>query len=110
MRRALPYVAGILVYAMAPGAGETVENVLHLLSEGHAAHELADAEHAPRGDEHGCSGTFHLCHCHSSTAFVGDAEAPEVEAAAVDSRVIAWEVDDVRAEGCPYDMFRPPSA
>jgi hypothetical protein len=81
MRRALAYIAGILICAMAPGAGEIVENVVHLLAEGRAAHELADADHAPQGSEHGCSGTFHRCHCHSSTAFVGDAEAPEIEAA-----------------------------
>lgn len=110
MRRALPYVAGILMYAMTLGSGEVVENALHLLSEGHAAHELADAEHAPRGAEHGCSGTFHLCHCHSSTAFVGDAETPEIEAAAEHRRLLSWELDDARAEGCPADMFRPPSA
>ncbi|MGD8317701.1 MAG: hypothetical protein PVH21_18045 [Myxococcales bacterium] len=110
MRRALPYLAGILIYVITPGSSEIVENVLHLLSEGHAAHAVADAEHAPRGAEHGCSGTFHLCHCHSSTAFVGETEAPEIEAAAEHRQLISWEMDDARAEGCPVDMFRPPSA
>ena len=33
----------------------------------HGAHaQDAGADHAPDGDEHGCSGTFHLCSCHHS--------------------------------------------
>ena len=110
MRRALPYIAGVMVYAMAPGTSEIVENVFHLLAEGHAAHELADADHAPQGEEHGCSGTFHMCHCHSSTTFVSGAGAPEVEAAAEHRQRLSWDVDDARAEGCRADMFRPPAA
>lgn len=110
MRRLLPYIAGIMVYAMAPGASEIAENVFHLLAEGHAAHALADADHEPQGEEHGCSGTFHMCHCHSSTAFVSGGEAPEVRAAIELCQRVSRDVDDARAEGCRADMFRPPSA
>lgn len=98
------------MYAMAPGAGEIVENVFHLLAEGHAAHALADAAHEPQGEEHGCSGTFHMCHCHSSTTFVSGAGAPEVEAAAEHRQPVSWDVNDAHPEGCRADMFRPPSA
>lgn len=56
-------VALILVLAMWPAAGETVELVAHVAEHGDLAHG-ADDEHdsMPLGDrEHGCSSTFHLC-------------------------------------------------
>ncbi|MBT8451571.1 MAG: hypothetical protein KJO40_06365 [Deltaproteobacteria bacterium] len=99
-----------MVYAMAPGASEIVENVFHLLAEGHAAHALADADHEPQGEEHGCSGTFHMCHCHSSVTFLTGTAAPEIEAASEHRQNARCDVDDLRAEGCRADMFRPPSA
>jgi hypothetical protein len=56
-----------LVWAMTPGLTEAVENAWHLASSGHTAHAPeAGEDHAPVGDEHGCSGTFHLCSCHHS--------------------------------------------
>ncbi|MBT8464900.1 MAG: hypothetical protein KJO57_09450 [Deltaproteobacteria bacterium] len=99
-----------MVYAMVPGASEIVENVSHLLVEGHAAHELADADHEPQGEEHGCSGTFHMCHCHTSVTFLTGTTAPEVASAPEHRQTVSWDVDDARADGCTADMFRPPSA
>ncbi len=57
-----------LLLALAPGLGEVVENVVHLATQGHLAHaqETGD-QHAERGPEHGCNGTFHLCTCHNSS-------------------------------------------
>lgn len=54
---------------MWPAVGELVEMTVHAVEHGDIAHEEGD-EHdsAPLGeDEHGCSGTFHLCPCHSPT-------------------------------------------
>jgi hypothetical protein len=110
MRRFLPYMSLLMIYFVAPSASEVVENVLHLVAEGHTAHAVADADHAPRGDEHGCSGTFHVCQCHSSVTFLSGTTAPEVEAASEHRQNVYRDVDDARAEGCRADMFRPPAA
>lgn len=99
-----------MIFAMAPGATEVVENVLHLFAEGHAAHALADADHERQGDEHGCSGTFHMCHCHSVVSFLTGASSPEVEAASEHRHDVLCSVDDTRADGCSAEMFRPPAA
>lgn len=64
MRRGLVFV---LLLALAPGLGEVVENVVHLVVHGHLAHAEAQGDHhAERLPEHGCSGTFHLCSCHTA--------------------------------------------
>src|SRR5688572_3511361 len=57
-----------LVLAILPTTGEMLELVVHLARHGDVAHEVGD-DHgsAPMGtDEHGCSGTFHLCPCHTA--------------------------------------------
>lgn len=52
---------------MIPGLAEAGENLWHFARAGHLAHaQDAGEDHAPEGDEHGCSGTFHLCSCHNS--------------------------------------------
>ncbi|HMB52662.1 MAG TPA: hypothetical protein VKU40_05060 [Thermoanaerobaculia bacterium] len=57
----------LLVTALVPGLVEVAENAWHQATEGHTAH-AADrgGDHAPEGDEHGCSGTVHVCSCHHS--------------------------------------------
>jgi hypothetical protein len=56
-----------LVWLMTPGLTEAAENLWHVARAGHTAHAQNTGEdHAPEGDEHGCSGTFHLCSCHHS--------------------------------------------
>lgn len=57
-----------IVGSMTPGLSEAGENLWHLLRTGHTAHAQAEgSDHAPEGDEHGCTGTFHLCSCHHSS-------------------------------------------
>lgn len=66
-----------LVLAMTPGSGEIMENVAHLLAQGHLAHVEADGDrHEPTGPEHGCTPVFHFCGCHASLAFVGTQPSP----------------------------------
>lgn len=54
----------LLIVLLVPGALEVVENLWHLCLKGHVAHAVdAGADHAPKGQEHGCNGTFHFCSC-----------------------------------------------
>lgn len=72
MRTAISRVCVLaLILAFTPGAGEAVENLGHLIGQGHLAHaEQTDDHHEPTGEEHGCTSTFHLCSCHTSLSFL----------------------------------------
>lgn len=76
MRRVVPIIAVVMVYAMTPGALELTENAVHLIRHADTAH--ADGAHAEDSDrdEHGCSGTYHACTCHSSPHFVDNSQSP----------------------------------
>ena len=66
-RASTQLLVAVLVWSLTPGLNEFAENVWHLAVSGHTAHAIEQGEdHAPEGDEHGCSGTFHLCSCHHS--------------------------------------------
>lgn len=68
MRRSAAHLLiAVLVWSLTPGLNELAENLWHLAVSGHTAHAIEQGnDHAPEGDEHGCSGTFHLCGCHHS--------------------------------------------
>ena len=70
-------LALVLALQLTP-ALEVMENGVHVLAEGHAAHALDDAEHAPSGDCHGCSPTFHVCSCHAPVGVVLRADRLEL--------------------------------
>lgn len=58
-----------LAWTLVPGLAETTENAWHLATAGHTAHAPSQGDdHAPAGDEHGCTGAFHLCSCHHTLA------------------------------------------
>jgi len=105
-----PYIAFLAIYCMIPGAGEIVENVVHLVENGHTAHALNDADHERQGAEHGCSGTSHVCSCCQTPAFMGAkliaAGSPNPFA---DSNLLAPPTD-VIADGFLSGVFRPPIA
>jgi len=95
---------------MIPGLAEATENLWHVVRTGHTAHWVdAGSDHVPDGDEHGCSGVFHLCSCHQSPpttltgANVGCDLAPP-----------AHRLTDTRRSGRPDPEspgpFRPPRA
>lgn len=79
-------IAVLLVLALWPALGETVELVAHVIAHGDLAHASADShDEGPLGaNEHGCGGTFHLCsagHVNVSSppgVAVGVAVAPRV--------------------------------
>ena len=99
----------MLAYAIAPGAGELTENVAHFVLDGHAAHAPhQEDEAAPGRDTHGCSGPFHTCPCHGTTAFVATGEQPEVGIAAYEIATPEWFVASLEAAGVLTGVFRPP--
>lgn len=65
MRRvAIAGLTVLLLWALFPAVGEIVENALHFVREGHAAHGDSDGDdHDPAGPEHGCTDVVHLCSC-----------------------------------------------
>jgi hypothetical protein len=64
IRRTLVVMALVLLL---PLFGEAIENAVHYVLHGHAAHaEATPDHHAPPAPEHGCTGTFHLCSCCAS--------------------------------------------
>ena len=110
MRRIFPYISALVIFAMVPGASEVVENVSQLMSSGPAAQASANVHRGSQNDESGCSGTFHMCKCHSSVTFLTGSTAPKVAVAPEHRQNVEWDVDDACAEGCRADMFRPPAA
>jgi hypothetical protein len=65
-------IAAVLaLFVVFPGAGEALENVVHVVAQGHVAHAGGTSDrHQPPGREHGCTGAFHLCHCCPSASAV----------------------------------------
>ncbi|MBP9146079.1 MAG: hypothetical protein KBF21_05190 [Thermoanaerobaculia bacterium] len=65
-------IAAVLaLFVVLPGAGEALENVVHLVAHGHSAHATGTSDqHQSSGREHGCNGVFHLCHCCPSASAV----------------------------------------
>lgn len=59
-------LALLLVLAVIPSGMELVELAVHIVRYGDVAHaDKHDKSTKPIGsDEHGCSGTFHVCSCH----------------------------------------------
>lgn len=110
MRGLLPYVAVVMVYVMTPGSGELAENLVHLLANGHTAHAFDDAEHQPQGNEHCCSGPFHVCQCHTSTGFIVGVKHNRLGTALVRGERLSWACEEVEAEGHSVSLFRPPIA
>lgn len=96
-----------LIWMLTPGLTEAAENLWHVVRSGHAAHAADQgADHEPEGDEHGCSGTFHLCSCHHSTSTTLTPATAGTELPALDSRLCApaCSTDSPLLSG----LFRPP--
>ena len=111
MRRILPTIAVFLVYLLTPMASEVTESLVHWVTDGHSAHAYEDAAHHSDEPEHGCSGSFHVCPCHSSVTFAVLTEntAQSVDLVPLDMVVHALS-DDSPADGYRTTFFRPPIA
>jgi hypothetical protein len=103
-------LVALLLWGLTPGLAEVTENVGHLLATGHTAHATdRGADHAPDGDEHGCSGAFHFCSCHQSLS--SDLAA----CAACKAPGTAWQptphpVSPAPLDSAPRGVERPPRA
>ncbi len=105
-------LALILVLALWPALGETVEIAMHLAQHGDLAHEPTDHhDGSPLGaDEHGCSGTFHLC----ASGHVSALSAPRVTVVVTrpsrtPAPAIAAPLDELGRDA-PIPPIRPPIA
>lgn len=105
-------LALLLVLAIVPVSGEVVELAVHWVTEGDVAHVAGDAhDTAPLGaDEHGCSGLFHLCACHTAQATPAPAVAAAAHPAPACGRVVARAPLPDRGRGAPPPTIRPPIA
>lgn len=110
MGRLVKMIALMLVFVLTPGAAEIVENAAHLAKDGHTAHAIDDAEHTPAGDEHGCSGTIHVCACHSSTCFMVSDRFPSVAPASLIDASLTSADGGHAAAGYRLGVHRPPAA
>lgn len=103
------FLALLLVLAIVPATGEVIELAVHLAQHGDVAHDAGDThDGAPLGaDEHGCSGLFHMCGCHTAPAMT---PPPSVATAIVPPvRRIAVVPPAARdGRGAPAPSFRPP--
>jgi hypothetical protein len=93
---------------MTPGALELTENAIHLVTHGDRAHAGADHGEDSDTDEHGCSGTYHACTCHSSPQFADNAVAIRAVAPAAVTRVHARRADAMLDSGFVRGIDRPP--
>ena len=109
MTKMFSVVAIFVMLQMVPGSGEMFENIVHLVQEGHLAHALPDAAHQDNGPEHGCSGPFHFCHCHTSTVFLLSA-TDDLHSVQLDNDNDFLPPEDPNAKGYLSDIFRPPKA
>ena len=67
----------VLMLSLSPGMHELLENVEHLVHDGHLAHsslhdehEDEDEAHAAIEAEHGCTPMSHNCGCHISVPII----------------------------------------
>lgn len=114
------WLIALLLVGLCPGGYGFVEDAVHLLQEGH----LVDAHNSSKKiddsvcarddrdgghDEHGCSGTFHTCGCHSA-AFVVDLSSPALRLPVLLVRDSRFVLVDGGASADTIGFDRPPRA
>ena len=67
----------VLVLSLSPGLTELLENLEHILHDGHLAHSALHDEHEDEDEvhaaieaEHGCTPMSHNCGCHISVPII----------------------------------------
>lgn len=100
----------VLVALLMPGLVEAAENLWHVVEAGHSAHAVdAGRGHMPQDEEHGCSGTFHLCSCHPAPAWRPTA-ARRVTSGLAAAGQRGGDADGQRLDGYRTAPFHPPQA
>ena len=104
-----------MIAGLVPGLPSAVEDVLHVVVEGHSMHADVHSEEAEgdqpqgRGDCEGC-GHDGLCHCHGSVTFLGADGHPEVRGPLQAGLGAAVTVGVCPARGPEHELERPPRA
>ncbi len=109
--RAFKYTAIAILILMFPGSVELVEDGIHWITDGHTTHDTS-TEHHREGpaDEHGCSGPYHICICHSSSPFITRAAPADPGKRALRSCEMIELVDAPSPSSHLDRLFRPPAA
>lgn len=91
---------------------EVVELVVHWVEHGDLAHGERDGHErsALGSDEHGCTGTFHLCGCHSASVISPAAQAQSTRPPPAQSRQGFFAHFDRDGLGAAAPPIRPPIA
>ncbi len=108
MRRLYAPMAVLLIYLMTPGSGELVSDVVHLVSSGHTPHAEEHADHEDGAPEHGCSGPFHVCSCHTTPHFVAQARSAAVPHPSGGPGHALFGSDVLHGGDFARGLFRPP--
>jgi hypothetical protein len=104
MRAFRSSVIALLLYSMTTASGEIAEHIIHMITEGHSVHEHIDHT---ADKEHGCSGPYHMCVCHSTILFVVSAPAVETMPVHGNPNIFAL-VEQVEGDSHQRSLFRPP--
>jgi hypothetical protein len=95
-----------LLFMSVPGAQEAIEDVVHLIADGHTAH---DSGHEGEQPEHCCTGLFHFCACHAQSVATPLMAALRVAAVPASERLAPPDDAGKRLTGFHTLPFRPPT-
>jgi hypothetical protein len=90
-----------------PGAQELIEDAVHVLADGHTAH---DPEHAGEQPGHCCSGLFHSCACHTNSVATAASLLARLPPQRFARSHVSREGPTLECSGFGSDPFRPPIA
>ena len=114
MRRLLRLlVALFLLVGLMPGGSEVLENLEHVIHDGHLAHgeaHLEEEEHGDASDEHGCTPMMHMCGCHASLAALPVVDLPELSAPRSEAALSPIGTDDRPLARATAPPTPPPNA
>jgi hypothetical protein len=94
----------LLLYSMTPASAEIAQQLVHVVTEGHFANE--HAAHT-EDKEHGCSGPYHLCVCHSTVVFVVSVTLTDNEPI-IGTETVVLGLEQAEEDGHSRSVFRPP--
>ena len=90
-----------------PGAQELIEDAVHVLVDGHTAH---DPEHADEQPGHCCSGLFHSCACHVNAVATAAGAPTRLPPQHFARNHVTRGAPALDRTGFRSDPFRPPIA
>ncbi len=109
VRRILPFVAVMLVYAFTPGLCELAEVAIHYVEAGDL-HGSDEERHAEHGELPGEDGDCHTCFCHAPTAFVIALQTKPKGLAILAQKASSFTLTEGASDGATSELFRPPIA